>query len=325
MRLILQKSALRRIAPQLTAFENQLELLVADDAGKIIGGGHAFSEDDAQPEAAWMTFGGGGGRAVATAALKSQRLAWVHTTAAGLDAPIWAQIVDKGATLTTGHGQAVSIAEYVLAEVLAHFQRVGERRAGQAARRWTPIPFREVADSRWLMVGFGAIGQAVAERAKAFGAEIAAVRRSGSLHPLASCVAELSDLPTLLPNADVVVLAPPLNPETEGLADAAFFAAMKPGSVLVNVGRGRLVDEAALLAALNRGTPEHAILDVFHAEPLPNDSPFWDHPRVALTPHASAYGAGQLARNDAIFVENLRRRLAGEPMLYLADPRDIAR
>ena len=325
MRLILQEAALRRIAPQLAPFEGKLELLAADDAGKITGGGRSFSEDDAQPEAAWMSFGGGGGRAVATAVLKSQRLAWVHTTAAGLDAPIWAQVVDKGALLTTGHGQAVSMAEYVLAEVLAHFQRIGQRRAGQAAHRWSPIPFREVAGSRWLLVGFGAIGQAVGERARAFGAEIIAVRRSGSPHPLAGRIAALADLPTLLPDADVVVLAPPLNPETEGLADAAFFAAMKPASVLVNVGRGRLVDETALLEALARGAPGHAILDVFHAEPLPSDSPFWDHPRVALTPHASAYGSGQLARNDAIFVENLRPRLAGEALLYPADPRDIGR
>jgi glyoxylate/hydroxypyruvate reductase len=100
---------------------------------------------------------------------------------------------------------------------------------------------------------------------------------------------------------------------------------MKPASVLVNVGRGDLVDEPALLAALERRVPEHAILDVFHDEPLKDDSPFWSHPNVSLTPHASAFGSGQAARNDAIFVENLRRRLAGEPMLYEADPRDLGR
>jgi len=108
------------------------------------------------------------------------------------------------------------------------------------------------------------------------------------------------------------------------MADAAFFAAMKPGSVLVNVGRGGLVEEAALLAGLEAGAPEHALLDVFQTEPLPDDSPFWAHPKVSLTAHASAFGSGQTARNDALFLENLRRRIAGEALLYPADARDLA-
>jgi phosphoglycerate dehydrogenase-like enzyme len=258
-------------------------------------------------------------------ALKSQQLKWVHTGAAGLDHPIWAQLVDKGAVLTTGHGQALCIAEYVLAEVLATFQRIGERRAEQAAHRWTRLPFREVAGTSWLIVGFGAIGQDVAARAKAFGANIIGVRRSGKSDPLAKHMGRLAEVNSLLPAADVVVLATPLNSETRGMADAAFFAAMKPGAVLVNVGRGDLIDEPALLAALGAGAPHHAILDVFHDEPLKDVSPFWDHPKVSVTPHASAFGSGQAARNDAIFVENLRRHLAGEPMLYEADARDLGR
>jgi phosphoglycerate dehydrogenase-like enzyme len=256
--------------------------------------------------------------------LKSPRLSWVHTGAAGVDGPVWRQLVQKGAQLTTGHGQAISIAEYVVAGVLEHLQRWPERHAAQAERRWARLPFREVAGMRWLVVGFGAIGEAVAERARAFGAEIIGVRRSGAPHPAADRMARLADVRGLLPEADVVVLAAPLNAETAGLADAAFFAAMKPGSVLANVGRGGLVDEAALLAALEAGVPEHALLDVFATEPLPEDSPFWAHPRVSLTAHASAFGSGQTARNDALFLENLRRKLAGDPLLYEADPRDLS-
>ena len=229
----------------------------------------------------------------------------------------------KGVVLTTGHGQAISIAEYVMGEVLAHFQRHRERRAHQAAHAWTRVPFREIGRMRWLIVGFGAIGQAVAERARGFGAEITGVRRSGGGHPLADRMGTLDEVLSLLPAADVVVLAAPLNDATRGLAGAGFFAAMKPRSMLVNVGRGDLVDEGALLAALERGAPEFAALDVFHDEPLLADSPFWDHPKVAVNPHASAFGDGQSARNDAIFLENLRRRLADEPLLYEADPRDL--
>ncbi|MEJ0064877.1 MAG: NAD(P)-dependent oxidoreductase [Caulobacteraceae bacterium] len=325
MRLLIYEPALRRVEALIEPFKSQLQLLVVDSQGAITCEGQSFDIDTAQPDAGWLSADGMGQRTLTLALLKSQNLKWVHTGAAGLDHPIWAQLVDKGAVLTTGHGQALCIAEYVLAEVLATFQRITERRAEQAAHRWTRLPFREIAGTSWLVIGFGAIGQDVAVRAKAFGARIVGVRRSGKSDPLAERMGLLSDVNSLLPAADVVVLAAPLNNETRGMADAAFFAAMKSGSVLVNVGRGDLVDEPALLAALAAGAPEHAILDVFHDEPLKDDSPFWDHPKVSLTPHASAFGSGQAARNDAMFVENLRRRLSGEPMLYEADPRDLGR
>jgi phosphoglycerate dehydrogenase-like enzyme len=155
----------------------------------------------------------------------------------------------------------------------------------------------------------------VAVRARAFGAKITGVRRNPDPHPVADRIASLADLPELLPEADVVVLACPLTPETKNLVDADFLGRMKPGSVLVNVGRGGLVDEPALLTALDRGVPDHAVLDVFVTEPLPADSPFWSHPRVALSPHASGATDGQSARNDALFLENLGRYVRGEPLI----------
>ena len=326
-RLVLFEPAHRRVAAGLARLAPDLELALVDTQGAITLGSQPISDDAVQPDWGWFSADSGfgaAGRALFVAMLKAQKLAWVHTGAAGVDNPVWRQLVNKGAALTTGHGQAISIAEYVVAGVLEHFQRWPERHAALAARRWTRLPFREVAGTRWLVVGFGAIGEAVAERARAFGAQIIGVRRSGAPHPAADRMARLEEVRSLLPEADVVVLAAPLNAETANLADAAFFAAMKPNAVLVNVGRGGLVDEAALLAALDAGKPEHALLDVFHTEPLPEDSPFWAHPKVSLTAHASAFGSGQTARNDALFLENLRRRLAGEALLYPADPRDLA-
>ena len=326
-RLVLFEPAWRRVTADLQRLAPDLELALVSPEGAISLDGAAIDDEAAQPDWGWFSADSGfgaAGRALFVAMLKSQRLAWVHTGAAGVDGPVWRQLVDKGAALSTGHGQAISIAEYVLAGVLEHFQRWPERHVAQQERRWARLPFREVAGTRWLIVGFGAIGEAVAERARAFGADVTGVRRSGAPHPAADRMATLASLRALLPEADVVVLAAPLNAETADMADASFFGAMKPGSVLVNVGRGGLVDEAALLAALEVGAPGHALLDVFRAEPLPEDSPFWSHPKVSLTGHASAFGSGQTARNDALFLENLRRLLAGEPLLYPADPRDLS-
>ncbi len=107
------------------------------------------------------------------------------------------------------------------------------------------------------------------------------------------------------------------------MCDAAFFQALKPGAILLNIGRGGLVDEDALKAGLDRDQPAHAVLDVFQTEPLPADSWFWDHPKVRVSAHTSNSGDGNLGRGDALFLENLRRYLAKEPLLNEADPSEV--
>jgi phosphoglycerate dehydrogenase-like enzyme len=178
-------------------------------------------------------------------------------------------------------------------------------------------------NSRWLIIGFGAIGQETARRARAFGAHITGVRRSRGSHELADAMIGPEDVAAHLPRADVVVLSLPLSKQTENMIDAKFLGAMKADGVLVNVGRGGLVDEDALLKALDAGRPEFAILDVFRAEPLPEDSPFWKQPRVALSAHSSAIGRGLSARADELFLENLTRFAAGKPLLNETDPKDV--
>jgi phosphoglycerate dehydrogenase-like enzyme len=317
-RILIYEPSYRRLEACIAPLADKLEILLMQPDGSIRLDGAPIAADEARPEIGWLNtdlFGVGPGRDYMIALLKSPALRWVQSGAAGFENPAFAQIVRKGAVLTTNHSQAIGMSEYVLTTVLDHLQRGPDRRKAQADHRWAPAPYREVSGTAWLVVGFGAIGQETARRAKAFGAQITGVRRSPGAHPLADAMATPDKVLSLLPETDVVVLSLPLNAQSADMVDARFLAAMKPGSVLVNVGRGGLVDEDALLAALDAGKPEHAILDVFRTEPLPADSRFWDHPRVTVTPHASPLGSGLSARSDVLFLDNLGRFLAGQPML----------
>lgn len=326
MRLLIYEPSFRRLEGAIAGLTPAIDCVLMDDKGALSLGGAPVAVEDAGVEAAWANvdvWQSPVAREFSIAVLKSPGLKWLQSGAAGFDHPIFGQLVQRGVRLTTSHGQAVGMADYVLWGVLDHFQRGPERRAAQAAGEWARVRFRDLEGSRWLVIGFGAIGQGVGRRARAFGAHVTGVRRNQAPHPDADAIAAEADIPRLLPDADVVVLSVPLTPETRHLVNGEFLARMKPRSVLVNVGRGGLVDEAALTAALDKGVPEHAVLDVFETEPLPKDSAFWRHPRVTLTPHASGISEGQGLRNDALFLENLRRYLAGERLENEADPKDV--
>ena len=170
------------------------------------------------------------------------------------------------------------------------------------------------------MLGHGPIGQALTKRLKAFEADVSVIRRTAVPTEHADRVGAVSDLQTFLPDADIVVIACPLNDQTRGMADASFFRAMKPGAILVNIARGPLVDDAALIKGLGEGTPSTAILDVFHTEPLPDDDPLWTHPKVRMTPHTSFAGNGSQGRWDQLFLDNIARFVADEPLGQEVDP-----
>ncbi|HEY5072534.1 MAG TPA: D-2-hydroxyacid dehydrogenase [Caulobacteraceae bacterium] len=326
-RLLIYEPSFRRIEARLAAHGDALKPLLMGEDGSLTLAGHAIAVDEAKPRAAWANaevFESSVSREFMIALLKAPGLQWLQSAAAGFDHPVFSQLARKGVRLTTSHGQAVGMADYVLAGVLDHFQRGAERRAAQAQRAWRRLPFRELMGSRWLIVGFGAIGQAVAQRARAFGGIVTGIRRDPSPHPLAEAIAPLERLCDLAADADVLVLCIPLNQATRRIAGARLFAAMRAGSVLVNVGRGGLVDEAALVAALDKGAPGHAVLDVFETEPLPPESPLWTHPAVSVTAHASGVTAGPGPRNQELFLDNLARYLAGEPLLHEVDPADLA-
>lgn len=325
-RLLIYSSDVARVSKDLVAHGSALDILRMDDAGLVTHDGAALEAGKSLPDIGWLSgevFARGALRAFASELFKAPNLRWVQSAAAGFDHSLFANLINKGAKLTTSHVHSEPIADYVLAGVLDYLQRGPDRRNAQARAAWEVLKFREVAETHWLVVGFGSIGQAVARRARAFGARIIGVRRTLDPHPLADVLVSPQDLRHELPRADVVVLSTPLTASTRHLADAGFFSAMKSGSVLVNVGRGALVNEADLLAALGRGLPAHAILDVFETEPLASDSPFWGHPRVSLTAHAASETDAVDTRNAALFLDNLQRYVTGKPLLNLADPRDV--
>jgi phosphoglycerate dehydrogenase-like enzyme len=248
----------------------------------------------------------------------------LQTFNAGLDYPGYKKISNKGTRICNSSAQGVAIAEYTLGQVLSVLQPIELQRSLQSKKQWQTTPFREISQTNWLIVGFGPIGQETAKRVKAFGASVSVVRRSPSPSPLADTVGTIADLPTMLPAADIIVLACPLNDATRGFVDNAFFAAVKPGAILVNVARGGLVEDAALIAALDSRRLATAILDVFHEEPLPTSNPLWTHPNVRLTPHTSFAGSGSRSRWDSLFLDNIARFAKGQPLVSEVNPKDIA-
>ena len=323
MRLFLYRPDHERLAARLAAFPG-LDIAAMDDAKAVRGADGAVIDRHAvRPAAAYASSGlytHGPVRAFFGVLRHAGTLRWLQSGAAGHDAPVFPLLARGGAVICNSDAAAPAVADYVLAGVMAAFHRVQERRDRQRAREWRRLEFREMADTRWLVVGMGHIGKAVARRARGFDAHVTGVRRNPAGDEPADATIGPAGLARALPEADVVVLTAPLTDETRGMVDAAFLGAMKAGSVLVNIARGGLVDERALLAALDRGRPAHAVLDVFEEEPLPAWSRFWSHPRVAVSAHCAGASPDTVRRNDELFLDNLERFLAGGPLRMQVDP-----
>ena len=229
------------------------------------------------------------------------------------------------------------IAEYVLMMILAVSRRLPQLLELQRERTWQPLEGAELRDVTVGIVGLGSIGRAVARWRRAFGCRVIAVRRRADAgagaaapsdddgepalaSPASTGSAARRRLPELLAESDFIVLAAPLTPETEEMIDAETLAMVKPGAWLINVARGRLIDERALLRALRDGPLGGAVLDTFRDEPLPPMSSFYDLPNVIVTPHTAWSSGRVLDRSVELFCDNLRRFAAGEPLLNVVDP-----
>jgi len=256
------------------------------------------------------------------------RTRWIQVPAAGVAHVLSPDLIASPIIVTSARGvRAHAIAEHVLASVLALARQLHTAVRRQVEHRWALDELesgglmRTLHGRRLTVVGLGSIGSEVARLASAFGMRVSAVRKRVD-QPVPDGVDEVfppDRLAELLARSDVVVLSAALTSDTRHLMDDAAFHALKPGALLVNIGRGRLVDDEALVAALKDGRAAGAALDVFTREPLDPASPYWDLPNVLITPHVSGAMEDYWTPLVALFSENLRRFEAGETLINVVD------
>jgi phosphoglycerate dehydrogenase-like enzyme len=262
--------------------------------------------------------------------LAARQLRWVHSAAAGVGSALYPEMLASDVVLTNSAGvHAVPIAEYVVAGLLYFTRGFDIARAQQALSTWDKHPFvgedsplREVGGSRVLIIGAGGLGSETAKRLTALGATCIGVRRRpelGSPPGFARIVGPQS-VDAELPGADVVVLTAPLTEATRGLLTAERLDMLPPHAIVVNVARGALLDETALVERLERGRLRGAVLDVFQQEPLAPESALWQLRSALVTPHVSPVSPGRFwARELDLFLDNWRRYVRGQPLYNVVD------
>lgn len=258
---------------------------------------------------------------------RAPHLRWVQGTSAGMGQLVRAAGLSDAdldrVTFTSSVGvHATQLAEWAMLGVLAFTKDLPRLQRDKAEHRWDHYPVRELSGQRLLVVGLGHIGRAVAQYARALGMHVTGVRRTPHERDLdvVDRVASTAQLPDLVPAADAVVLALPATTETERVFTGDLIGALPRHAVLVNVGRGSTVDEAALVAALRHGRLAGAALDVFEKEPLPPHSPLWDLENVLLSPHTAALSDKENERIVELFCDNLRRLRDRQPLRNVVDP-----
>jgi phosphoglycerate dehydrogenase-like enzyme len=266
---------------------------------------------------------------------RAPHLTWVHSATSGVERALTPAARDRDVLVTNARGVfSRPIAEHVLLMILAVSRHLPELLELQRERTWQPLEGRELRELTIGIVGYGSLGRSVASLASAFGARVIALRRRPEgaaaagpdeedgfpFEPRVDQVFGPDRLHELLAASDIVVLAAPLTPETEGMIDEAAIGAMKREAWLINVARGRLVDDTAIVRALRDNRIGGAALDTFRDEPLPPGSPYWELPNVILTPHTAWSSSRVLDRSIDLFCDNLVRFSRGEPLRNVVDP-----
>ncbi len=253
---------------------------------------------------------------------QAPRLRWVHSTGAGVDRLLFPEILEREVLLTTSSGIHHSLIEHVLAVVLALSRRLHLAVRNQIQHRWERSPRMmgdEIAGQTLGILGLGAIGTELAGKAHALGMRVIGTKRTPAPMPGVERVLPPDGLTDVLREADAVVVALPLTPATRGLIGEPELRTMKPTAVLINIGRGPIVQERVLIQALQERWIAGAALDVFEEEPLPAESPLYDLENVIITPHVSGASPHYMDRAVPVFCENLAAYLQGRPLRNMVD------
>src|SRR4051812_30077456 len=247
----------------------------------------------------------------------ARELRWFHTPSAGVDRFLDVPEFRDGKIILTNNSGSydIQIAEHVIAFIFAAAKRLHLYRDQQHRAAWKDQEHHELRGETVVVYGAGSIGGEVVRLASAVGLRVIALRRSGGQVAGAARVARPDALAEVVREADYLVVAAPLTPATRGAVSREVIAAMKPTAWVINIARGPIIDEAALIDALRAEKIGGAALDTFNKEPLPPESPLWTLPNVVITPHTSNSSPKVRDRTLALFVENVRRYKAGEPLL----------
>jgi phosphoglycerate dehydrogenase-like enzyme len=254
---------------------------------------------------------------------RAPRLRWIHSASAGVDRISTPTVRERGLVVTNARGVfSRPIAEYVVMMSLAIARRLPQLLELQRERTWQPLRGRELSELTVGIIGYGSIGEEVARLLQPFGCRILATRRHPERGSGAAANVEmfgLDEVDEVLRTSDIVVVAAPLTDETAGLIGAEQLAEMREDAWLVNIARGRLIDELALRRALESGWIGGAVLDVFTEEPLSAESPIYRAPNVIITPHTSWASDRVVERSVELFIDNLRRDRGGKPLRNVVD------
>ena len=256
--------------------------------------------------------------------LMSPAVRWFHSRSAGLERTLFPELIASDVIMTNGSGVfSPSLGEFVLGAILFFAKDFRRMIRNQIAGVWEPFDVLPISGHTVGIVGYGDIGRAVATRVRAMGMKVLAVKRHVSAKsnsdPLADQIYGPDQLIEMLSSCDYVVVAAPLNAETHGLVGEAEFAAMKPSAVIINVGRGPVIDERAMINALSEHRIKGAALDVFDEEPLPYGHPFYKFENVLLSPHCADHTPDWLDNAMRFFIAQFERFRRGEPLLNVVD------
>jgi phosphoglycerate dehydrogenase-like enzyme len=303
---------------ELGKLQDSSEIFVSDNEREL---------SDWIPRAEVILYSGTPGKSLNLPDLWQQAKAarWVHSLAAGVEHLLSSGLSASDVQLTNARGVFKrSLAEFAVLGILFHYKRVRRLIDNQRQHQWDRISVKFADEKVMGIVGYGEIGRECALLAKGLGLKIHGLRRNPerSAHdPLLDRVFSMSDLNTMLRDIDVLLCAAPLTPQTRHMIGGAQFEAMKPTAIVINVGRGAVIDQAALISALQSNRIAGASLDVFEEEPLPTDSPLWDMKNVLISPHSTdeTEDPSPLELGMRLFMENFQRYREGQPLLNVVD------